>query len=80
MTRLTCRDVIELLADYLEAAVSPETLAAFERHLEECPACVAYLNTYRKTKELTATVARVSMPEDMQARLRAFLLEQLRGG
>ncbi|HZS33205.1 MAG TPA: anti-sigma factor [Methylomirabilota bacterium] len=80
MTRLTCRDVIDLLADYLEATVSPETLAAFERHLEGCPACVAYLNTYRKTRELTATVARVSMPQDMQARLRAFLIEQLRGG
>jgi hypothetical protein len=79
MTRtLTCREVIELLADYLEQSLAPETLAEFERHLDRCPPCIAYLNTYRKTRELTGLVGRVEMPEDMKARLRDFLLEQLR--
>jgi anti-sigma factor RsiW len=77
MTReLTCRDVIALLADYLEQSLSAEILAGFTRHLDTCPACVAYVNTYRKTRELTSVVTRVAMPEDMRVRLRQFLLDR----
>lgn len=77
---LTCRDVIGLLADYLETGMSGDLLAEFERHLEQCPPCVAYLNTYRKTKELTGEVTRAlmpPMPEEMKDRLRRFLLAQI---
>jgi anti-sigma factor RsiW len=55
-------------------------VAELERHLAGCPACVAYLKTYRKTQELTSEVTRVPMPEEMKARLRRLLLEQLAKG
>jgi anti-sigma factor RsiW len=77
---LTCQAVIELLLEYLEESLTPEVLEAFERHLEGCPACVAYLNTYKKTRELTGEASRVPMPDEMKARLRAFLLERLARG
>ena len=51
--KLTCQDVIGLLIEYLEVTLSAEVLAAFERHLQDCPPCVAFLNTYRKTQDLT---------------------------
>ena len=41
---------------------------------------MAYLNTYKKTRELTGEVSRVPMPDEMKARLRAFLLERLARG
>ena len=75
--RLTCRDVIALLADYLEQSLPTETLEGFNGHLDRCPACVAYVNTYRKTRELTGEVTQVAMPEDMRTRLRQFLLDRL---
>jgi anti-sigma factor RsiW len=75
--KLTCRDVIDLLMDYLEQSLSPEALEGFEGHLVHCDACVAYVNTYKKTRELTGEVTRVPMPEDMRARLRQFLLDRL---
>ena len=77
---LTCQAVIELLLEYLDESLTPEVLEAFERHLEGCPACVAYLDTYKKTRELTGEVSRVPMPDEMKARLRAFLLERLARG
>jgi anti-sigma factor RsiW len=75
--RLTCRDVIDILADYLEQSLPPETLDGVERHLDHCPACVAYVNTYKKTREPTGEVTRVAMPEEMRTRLRQFLLDRL---
>jgi anti-sigma factor (TIGR02949 family) len=75
---MTCKDVIAILGDYLEGAVPEESLQRFEEHLRDCPPCVAYLNTYKRTRELAAAAARVEMPEEMKRRLREFLLVELR--
>ena len=46
---MTCRDVIEFLAEYLDGGLSSGTRAEFERHLSLCESCRAYLATYRVT-------------------------------
>jgi anti-sigma factor RsiW len=75
---LTCREIIlEHLDDYLDGILSPEVVEEFERHLSVCPPCVAYLNTYRRTRELTRRTGSVVMSESMKANLREFLLERL---
>ena len=78
MRHLTCRDVIENhLDDYLDGTLSPEILEEFERHLTRCPACVAYLNTYMRTQDLTRRMGQASMPEGMKTHLRQFPLKRL---
>ncbi len=77
---LTCRDVIGLMADYLESTLTEEQIAEFEEHLDGCDACQAYLNTYRWTMEVTARSQRVEMPAEMRRRLHDFLLRQLSSG
>jgi hypothetical protein len=77
---LTCKDVIGLMLDYLEEALTPEALEGFGEHLRECRPCVAYLNTYKRTRDLTGQVARVPMPEEMKTRLRELLTRQLSQG
>ena len=74
---MTCKDAIDLLCDYVEASLTPELLATLECHLADCPPCRAYLNTYRRTRDLTGHAARLPMPEEMKARLHRFLLDQL---
>lgn len=75
---MTCQETIAVLGDYLEAILDPDALASLEEHLRDCPPCVAYLNTYRRSREVAAGVNRVAMPEEMKERLRRFLLERLR--
>ena len=74
---LTCREAIGLLADYLESALSEGEIRELEEHLAGCGPCQAYLNTYRRTKDLTGKAERVAMPEEMKDRLRTFLLRAL---
>ncbi len=76
---MTCQEAIERLAEYLDAELTPATLAALEAHLRVCEACRAYLATYRRTKELAAKVSRVEMPEELKTRLRALLTGRIRG-
>lgn len=50
---MTCQDVItRFLMDYLDGALPPDQESDFERHLSQCPSCVNYLNSYRKTVAL----------------------------
>jgi anti-sigma factor RsiW len=74
---MTCHDLIDVLADYLDGALPPDLVAELERHLEDCEPCRAYLATYRKTRALGAEAGRLEMPAEMRERLRRFLLAQL---
>ncbi len=74
---MTCGEAIGLLADYLEATLSEQEIRELEEHLAGCGPCQAYLNTYRRTKDLTGKAERVAMPEEMKNRLRTFLLRAL---
>ena len=74
---MTCKDVIGLLADYLEATLTEAQVVELEDHLRACDPCVAYLRTYRRTKELAARAERVEMPAEMMDRLRQFLVRRL---
>ncbi|HSB71078.1 MAG TPA: zf-HC2 domain-containing protein [Candidatus Methylomirabilis sp.] len=75
---MTCKQFIEdFLVDYLDATLSPDVVADLERHLAICPPCVAYVKTYKKTRNLIGREAAAEMPQEMKTILRKFLLEQL---
>jgi predicted anti-sigma-YlaC factor YlaD len=74
---MTCKEAIDVLGDFLEQSLTPALAAELEEHLRDCAPCRAYLNTYRKTRELTREAGRVPMPEEMKERLHRFLLDRL---
>jgi anti-sigma factor RsiW len=49
---LTCRELVEFLADYLSGELDGIQRATFEDHLAACPECAAYLKSYALTVEL----------------------------
>lgn len=75
---MTCRELIALLGDYLDTVLAEDTLRGLEAHLRDCAPCVAFLNTYRRTRDVAAAVNRVHMPREMKQRLRDFLVQHLR--
>ena len=68
---LTCRELIDFLAAYLDAELPPAEHAAFEAHLAICPHCVDYLASYRETIRLgkQALAAETLRPEDVPGEL-----------
>jgi len=74
---MTCRDAIDVIADFLDQTLSRQAGEALEAHLRDCAPCLAYLNTYRKTRALVGQEGRIEMPEELRGRLRRFLLNQL---
>jgi anti-sigma factor RsiW len=73
--RLTCREVVELLSDYLEDMLPAREHARVEAHLATCPECTAYLDQLRAT---IGTLGRLR-EQDVPPPLRARLLTAFRG-
>jgi anti-sigma factor RsiW len=75
---MNCRDAIEVLDDVTDGTLPAALVAELDRHLDGCEPCRAYLATYRRARALGAAAARVVMPQEMRARLGAFLVSSLR--
>jgi anti-sigma factor RsiW len=71
---LVCQQVVELVTDYLEDALSAEDRQRFERHLAGCPHCTEYLAQMRETIRLAGRVG----PEDLTPVMRADLTDLYR--
>jgi predicted anti-sigma-YlaC factor YlaD len=76
---VTCKEFIEeFLAEYVDGALGQEAVAELEAHLAACRPCAAYLNTYRKTRDVVGQTGRVEMPPEMTDILREFMIKHLR--
>jgi anti-sigma factor RsiW len=53
---LTCRDLVELVTDYLDGVLAAQLHARFEAHLRACDGCAAYLEQMRSTLRVLAMV------------------------
>jgi hypothetical protein len=51
----TCKQEVEFIDRYLSSALNGRQLVEFESHIAICADCVAFLQTYKTTIELTRT-------------------------
>jgi len=49
---MSCREFTDLILEYLFGIGLAVERAEFDRHLAECPDCVAYLDSYQKTIQI----------------------------
>jgi anti-sigma factor RsiW len=47
--QLTCEEMVELVTDYVEGALSSRAIRMFEAHLSECDHCTEFLRQIRTT-------------------------------
>ena len=70
---IACREVLDLLTDYLEAALPPGLHAQVELHLLECDHCTRYLDELRATIGALGALTEDEVPSDVRdALLTAF--------
>ena len=66
---LSCRELVELVSDYLEGALEPQQRARFEGHLSICEGCGTYLEQMRTTIALAGSLTEESLPSPARDRL-----------
>jgi hypothetical protein len=73
----SCETITELIADYLNGRLDGNLGREFEAHLRICPDCVSFLNTYRKTATLGASISAGDIPPKMRENVLAFLRQKI---
>jgi anti-sigma factor RsiW len=66
---LECRELVELVTDYLEGALAPDERVRFELHLAGCDGCTAYLSQLRATLRAAGRLAERNIPSGVRDRL-----------
>ena len=53
---MTCKELVELVTEYLEGTLSADVRARMDQHLAGCDGCTHYLEQMRQTIRLTGQV------------------------
>lgn len=78
---MTCREVVELMTDYLEGALSERDRARFDAHIAGCDGCTAYLEQLRTTRGMLGRLADEPLPASLETDLlNAFRTWRSTGG
>jgi anti-sigma factor RsiW len=73
VTELRCKEVVELVTDYIDGALTPPDRERFEEHLAACAGCTRYLAQIRETIRLTGVLTEEQIPaEQRDALVAAF--------
>jgi anti-sigma factor RsiW len=63
---LVCREVVELVTEYLGGTLPAKDRERFDQHLATCPPCTAYIAQVKATLALTAELGSTDAPADDQ--------------
>lgn len=71
--RYDCPQMMDLLVDYLDGELDPKARDQLEHHLELCPPCVSFLETYKETGKVCRKALETQMPAALKQNLKSFL-------
>lgn len=76
---LICKDIVDLLGDYVDDELNPPLRESVENHISECPECREFEKSYRFVIEAASLLRppEVEMPVDARNRLREALNKRL---
>jgi anti-sigma factor RsiW len=73
---MTCRELAEVLIDYVGGELPEEMCVTIRSHLEGCEECVHYIATYQVTMQISRRLPAVEPPASLLERLKAALEEK----
>ena len=69
LSEMACQEVVELVTDYLEGALTTTDSQRLEAHLAGCPNCTEYLAQIRETIRLAGRLTPEDLTPDMTSDL-----------
>jgi anti-sigma factor RsiW len=75
---ISCRELVELLCDYVSNELPPQRRDHVDRHVAGCPSCAAYLQSYNVVVRLTRRLPDAPVPDGLAQRVAAALAAQQR--
>jgi len=69
LPEMPCRELVEVITDYLDDALPQRDRLRFEAHLAECDACRDYVEQFEQTIALSGRVEAEKLPPRLQDEL-----------
>jgi anti-sigma factor RsiW len=66
---LTCKELVELVTDYLESSLPRSERRRFERHISKCDGCTAYLDQMRQVIRMLGKLTEDSLTAEARGEL-----------
>lgn len=76
---LTCKQLVELVTDYFELALSEQERMRFEQHLQECGKCRAHISQCQGTIKALHLLPKPALPPADRSEL-LDLFQRWKGG
>jgi predicted anti-sigma-YlaC factor YlaD len=67
--KITCKNFLEDLSDYIDGGMERELRVSLEAHLAKCPNCWVVFDETRRTVEILQNVECHPLPQDVHTRL-----------
>ena len=68
-----CKEVVDLLSDYVDGECPPDVIASIDAHLSDCANCIAFVNTLRKSLVMSKALGYSDIPKEVRIRLHRVL-------
>ncbi len=73
---MKCKDLLNLLNDYIDGTVDPKICAEFEQHLSGCNPCQVVVDTIKKTITVYKECKPYKLPVEFREKLHRALREK----
>jgi hypothetical protein len=73
---LSCREIVDYCLDFLSGSLPDREKQLFSSHLRNCPECMKFFETYRRTPEISREALALSMPDRVRVAVRDYLRER----
>lgn len=76
---MSCKNVVENIMEYIDKELDDKTLQELKAHLEVCPECKSFVDTYKKMLKLSGNLKNKKfVTPEIRQRLRDLLKSKLK--
>lgn len=73
---MNCHEIMKHLSEFIDGDLDDCQCDVIRGHLDDCPECRTFLDTFRKTIDVSKKLLRTEIPDEIRARLRDRLREE----
>ncbi len=66
-SELSCKELTQLITEYLEGVLSSTDRERFESHLSRCPGCITYIEQMQETVKQLGNMPSVEIPSNLES-------------
>jgi hypothetical protein len=77
---MTCRELVDMLFDFVAERLYAEHRRSLEEHLGSCPSCTAFVEGYRLTVRLVQRLPPQPLPPSLVQTLQELLQSERKAG